>query len=194
MRYSIGTILLQAIAIVAIATGIGLADSARRPAKLTREAPPALPDPSSPPNPTTAATALPPSSTPVAPPAPVESAPAALPVGHITVAQAKALFDNGAKFIDARAKDDYEKGHVRDAFRVLQSAFAAGDPPALAMIMRSEVVVVYCNGGHCDESEGVARMLDQSGYKKVYVMHDGFPGWKTAGHPSDTGPGAFPDP
>ena len=45
------------------------------------------------------------------------------------------------------------------------------------MIPRSSVLVVYCSGGDCDESEAVARMLTGSGYKSTYVMHDGIPGW-----------------
>jgi rhodanese-related sulfurtransferase len=195
-------VLVHAVLIVAVASAIGLVDSIRRPAVLTREAPP--PPPVAPDGtPASAATPSPSQPTPAQPtpsqpapsqPSPPPAQPAALPAGHITIPQAKALADQGARFVDARSRDDFQKGHIPGAMRLLQSAFAQGDPPALAMFLRSETIIVYCNGGKCDESEAVARMLNLSGYKTVYVMHDGFPGWQAAGHPTQTGVGDFPDP
>lgn len=179
---------------------------------------PALPSPAVPASGTPAAMPISssdkpkaPTPAPVTPPAPVvaEAKPAPtlaakpgacvptakdkLPPGHITMDEAKALFDQGtAVFVDTRKPDLYELGHVRGAFRIELHAFERGDPPALAMIARDSVVVTYCVGGNCDESEAVARLLGGSGYKKVYVMHDGFPCWNALGFPIDTGPGLFP--
>lgn len=152
---------------------------------------------------------IPPSPPPAAP-APVQPAPAAaepaaavpatgfaftpkdkLPVGHITIDDAKRLFDAGAAFVDSRKAEDYAAGHVADAFRIDTYMFKDGNPPKLQLIARDSFVVVYCNGGNCDESDNLARLLDGSGYKKVYVMHDGFPGWRAAGHPTGTGPDPF---
>lgn len=112
-----------------------------------------------------------------------------MPAGHITVDEAKGLYDQGATFIDTRKSDVYQAGHVANAFRIELASFSGGDPPMLAMIPRDAFIVAYCTGGHCDESEAVARMLDGSGYKKVYVMHDGFPGWQAKGFPVETGKG-----
>ncbi|MFN7020198.1 MAG: rhodanese-like domain-containing protein [Phycisphaerales bacterium] len=114
-----------------------------------------------------------------------------LPLGHITIDDARRLFDAGAAFVDSRKAEDYAAGHVRDAFRIDTYMFKDGDPPKLQLIARDSFVVVYCNGGNCDESDNLARLLDGSGYKKVYVMHDGFPGWRAAGHPTGTGPDPF---
>lgn len=115
----------------------------------------------------------------------------ALKPGHITVEEARALFDAGSPFIDARKLEAYVEGHVEMAFRLDMNSFREGNPPQLALIPREAMVVVYCNGGQCDESEHVAEFLNGSGYKKVYIMHDGFPGWKAAGHPVQTGEPQF---
>lgn len=192
---------------------------ARRPISLGREAPPQLdltklspgdsakppvatappastpaPSQSTPTSPTT-----PPSPTPNPSPTPTPATAGAggveltpkdkMPAGHITVDEARALYDSGATFIDTRKSDVYQAGHVANAYRIELAMFSAGDPPMMAMIPRDAFVVVYCVGGHCDESEAVARMLDGSGYKKVYVMHDGFPGWQAKGFPVETGKG-----
>lgn len=109
--------------------------------------------------------------------------------GHITVAQAAELFNGNppAYFIDARRKDQYEAGHVRDAFRLPLDAFKGREPAHMAVMPREDVYVVYCDGGNCDESVAVQKQLLLAAYTKVYVMHAGYPGWVAAGHPTQTG-------
>lgn len=115
-----------------------------------------------------------------------------LPVGHITIDEAFSLYQRGLSdfntfFVDARKLEEYVKGHVPNAIRIDTSMFQIKEPDELGLIPRTGYVVVYCNGGHCDESENVAKRLDGSGYKFVYVMHDGLPGWQAMGHPIQTG-------
>jgi rhodanese-related sulfurtransferase len=111
----------------------------------------------------------------------------ALPAGQVTLEEAKQAFDAGAMFVDARNPEHYKGGHVENAIRIESAMFKSGDPAELALMPRSAIVIVYCNGGQCDESENVAKFLTASGYKTVYVLHDGFPGWKAMGYPSATG-------
>lgn len=110
--------------------------------------------------------------------------------GHITIDQAFALFSKNptACFVDTRHKADYHEGHIPGAFRMPLAAFER-KPVLLDLIDRESPVVVYCIGGNCDESEAVAKQFNLAGYKMVYVMHDGFPGWKGAGKAVETGPG-----
>lgn len=112
-----------------------------------------------------------------------------LPKGQITLDAAKRAFDAGANFVDARRKEEYEAGHVQGAMRMNLQSFANGNPPLMAMLARDAVVVVYCGGGHCDESERVAEQLNNSGYSKVFIIHDGYPGWKAMNWPVETGEG-----
>jgi len=123
------------------------------------------------------------------PSAPAATPPAALPKGHITIPQAAALYDQQAFFVDSRRKDVYVAGHVAGAFRADMVSFKEGDPMWVRGLPKEMILVVYCNGGDCDESEHVAQLLNASGFNAVYVMHDGYPGWKDAGHPVETGEG-----
>lgn len=199
-------ILVQMAIIIALGFGIGVAQAIIKPVKLDRDAPPELPPISTgvqtrstqQPQPADPAhsTAVPAPAVPAANPAnPTSAAPFKFSTkddlkdkkGHITVEEAKGLFDAAATFIDSRKPEPFAAGHVKDAYRLELADFRNGDPPLLGLIPRDAYVVVYCSGGHCDESEAVAQMMDGSGYKKVYVMHDGFPGWQAAGHPVATG-------
>ncbi len=186
MLCSCKSILSQVLIISAIGTAIGIADSIARPITLTRPAPP-------PPliNNNQSTTTTTPTTPPTANPAFVFTTEADLKSkpGQITVAQAKSLFDQQAFFIDARKLEDYRKGHVKGSFRMAEADFQFGNPPMLAAIPRDATLVVYCNGGNCDESEQVAKLINGSGYQKVYVLHDGIPGWQAMGYPSETGDG-----
>lgn len=211
-----GRILVQMGAIIAIGLVIGVADAFLfRPVDLSaRTAPPSVDDllnqgeqtsPGESPGTRTAPAENGNTQAPVTPPddgaatTPAPTTPTGfaftpkdkLPAGHVTIEEAKRLLDAGAMFVDSRKASEYAEGHVENAIRIDTSMFKAGDPVELSLIPRSAVVVVYCNGGNCDESDNLAKLLDLSGYGKVYVMHDGFPGWKAAGHAWGTGSGGF---
>ena len=187
-----GRVLFQALILVTVGLMFGVADAVirRDRVNLHLTAPPP-PPPQPPPKP---------DHPPVADShptgggeAPKPTPPEELPTGHITLAQAKVFFDQGVTFVDARKSEVYVQGHVKGAIRLDLASFAQGDPPLLGLFpTRPSPVIVYCSGGHCDESEQVAKMLNGSGYTAVYVMHDGFPGWKDAGYPVETGDGIQP--
>lgn len=179
----------QVVVLCALGGAIGVADAfVFRPVELHRAPPPPLETPK--PSGDKPTQPIPPVPTPPAPAGatPIKLTPKdQLPPGHVTIEDAKAQFDAGATFIDTRKIEPYKLGHVRGAFRIELADFSSGNPPILAMIARDSIVIVYCSGGHCDESEAVARMMTGSGYKRVYVMHDGIPAWTHLGHPVVTG-------
>ncbi len=198
------SIWLQALALVGVGAAIGLADSMIRPVMIQRPPPPPLAtaagatgtqapaaDPPVKPAPTPPGTTVkPPDGAPAVPPPAGEVLTADLVAkGHITVAQALGLYGEQAYFIDARRQEEYEAGHVAGSFRVTLAAFSGKTPPIVGGLPRDGKVVVYCVGGNCDESEAVAKQMNLMGFVNVYVMHAGFPGWKDAGHPVETGPG-----
>lgn len=162
----------------------------------TTPAKPVTPPPSTPATePTTPSTQTPaqtPSQTPaepVAAPAGERIDPALVKEGHITVAQAWELYNAAppAIFIDSRHAPEYEAGHVAGAFRLPLDAFKGQEPAHIQFMPRSDTYIVYCVGGNCDESTAVQKQLLLAGYRKVYVMHAGYPGWVDAGHPTEVG-------
>lgn len=129
---------------------------------------------------------------PVAPiPAPVAGTDATLPAAplglEISIAQAKALFDAGTPFVDARVREEYDQAHVAGAFHLTADMLTSGKTPdVLNFLDPSKPVVIYCGGGACDASHNVTALLQQLGFTQCHVMTDGYPGWSAAGHATST--------
>lgn len=106
----------------------------------------------------------------------------------ISIAQAKALYDSGANFIDARLREEFLVGHVANSFLLPSDAFRQATPPeALQYLDSTNTLVIYCGGGACDASHNTAFELMQRGFTKIHIMTDGYPAWKDAGHPTEVG-------
>ncbi len=101
-----------------------------------------------------------------------------------TIDQARELYDSGEYiFVDARAPEDHEEGHIKGAvslpvgqFEEKIAAFMERYPPEAS-------IVTYCSGRTCEDSHHLAEFLLEFGYDKVNVFIDGFPGWEAEGHP-----------
>ena len=100
----------------------------------------------------------------------------------VDAAAAKALFDQGALFVDVRTAKGFDAGRIPDAVLLdlkknytkesLGAEAAAGDP-----------IVIYCNGINCWRSAKAAKKAISWGYTKVNYFRGGFPAWKKAGYP-----------
>lgn len=144
----------------------------------------------------------PPAAAKAAPPATAAAAPSAsandfaphpdVPWKEIAPEQARALFDRGALFIDARRTAVYREGHVRgarsiavweaDAEDKVKAFYEEGHDPKAP-------IVVYCTGGDCEDSHQLAQKLYGAGFDAVFVYKDGFPDWQRRGWPVETGEG-----
>lgn len=102
----------------------------------------------------------------------------------------KRFFDAGAAlFIDARDPTEFEAGHIPGAVRMAQADAAADPDRVKALPVRGRAIIVYCEGGECEASLEMARVLIEAGYRKVLVYMGGFPEWAAAGHPVERGSG-----
>lgn len=125
----------------------------------------------------------------------VEELPMSIPGGtYVTEAQAKDLFDKGAKFIDARVAAEYADEHIKGAVNVIyketfpkESKTAPSDTFDLAKLpaQKDQSLVFYCNGSPCWKGYKAAAASIKAGYKKVYWLRDGVPGWKAKGYPTE---------
>lgn len=102
----------------------------------------------------------------------------------------------GIVFVDARDESSYRKGHIPgacefDPYRP-EKTFAAVLPVCQAV----ERIVVYCNGGDCDDSESAAIFLRDAGIpvRKLFVFTGGMAEWTAHHLPVETGErsGALP--
>ena len=114
----------------------------------------------------------------------------AQPFAEITSAQAKALFDGGAVFIDARRSAAYRDGHVRGS-RSISVWESDADAKVKAFYDEGHEanapIVVYCSGGDCEDSHELARKLWGVTFDNVCVYRDGFPDWERRGWPVSRG-------
>ncbi len=92
-------------------------------------------------------------------------------------------------FVDARDEEHYQQGHIPGAYEFdpyhPESYFAA----VLPVCQKADQIVVYCNGGDCDDSETAALLLRDVGIpnQKLYVYGGGITEWKTNRLPVETG-------
>lgn len=112
------------------------------------------------------------------------------PFVEIASEQAKALFDGGAVFIDARRSAAYRDGHVRGS-RSISVWESDADAKVKAFYDEGHdanaPIVVYCSGGDCEDSHELARKLWGVTFDNVSVYRDGFPDWEKRGWPVSRG-------
>lgn len=94
----------------------------------------------------------------------------------------------GFTVIDTRAATHYEQGHVPGAINLPHRRITAA---ALAEhgVPRSDLLVTYCAGPHCNASTRGALRLSELG-REVKEMPGGMLGWVAEGFPVATGPDA----
>jgi rhodanese-related sulfurtransferase len=112
---------------------------------------------------------------------------------EIDVPTAFSYFQQGKAFIDSRHLPEFEAGHVKNAYQLSADELLSGKAGDWFMALdRSDVVVIYCGGGDCDASHNLRNyMVASFQFQNCLIMHDGWPGWVKAGHPSDQGPPQF---
>jgi rhodanese-related sulfurtransferase len=100
----------------------------------------------------------------------------------IDTAQAKALFEKRAVFVDLRKEFEYDAGRIPGAYNMFINTAFKQDALA-AKVKKDDPVVFYCNGPKCPHSAKASEMALSWGYTKVSYYRDGLPGWKAAGNP-----------
>jgi len=86
-------------------------------------------------------------------------------------------------FVDARRRGQYERGHVPGAYCVPRN-----DPQALEVLLEkardAAVIVIYCQGGNCEDSIFTAEdLVYRNGIlpEVVYIFEGGWEEWVAAG-------------
>ena len=75
--------------------------------------------------------------------------------------------------LDVRTANEYKEGHIKDAINIdIRQADAIG---RIEKLNRNAKYLVYCRTNH--RSGMAVEHMMQSGFKTVYQMMDGFPGW-----------------
>ncbi|MDP2874797.1 MAG: rhodanese-like domain-containing protein [Holophaga sp.] len=113
------------------------------------------------------------------------------PVREIASAEAWAVFQAGAPFLDARRSADFEAGHIKGAFNLsvwestldehlVEFEAKTNRPPEAPLVL-------YCSGGGCEDSHLLASRLFKMGYRNLLIYRDGYPDWQANGRPVAAG-------
>jgi len=86
--------------------------------------------------------------------------------------------------LDVRPTDEYEAGHLPDAVNMQLPELEK----RLGELPKNLEVIAYCRGPYCFLAFEAVAELRKKGYK-VRRLEDGYPEWKAAGLPVETGPG-----
>ncbi|RME36222.1 MAG: rhodanese-like domain-containing protein [Planctomycetota bacterium] len=93
--------------------------------------------------------------------------------------------------LDARDDEAYEEGHIPGAIQVYYYEIERYlDEILLEQIAGAEKVIVYCNGGSCEDSAYLCRVLIDEydvPYEKLYLYGGGWKAWTAKGQPVATG-------
>ena len=100
----------------------------------------------------------------------------------IDVTKAKALWDEGALFVDVRKDKDWEAGRIPSALHLdLKTAFS--EKALLEEVGKDEALVMYCNGIKCLRSSKACAKAVAWGFTRVYYFRGGLPDWRASGYP-----------
>jgi rhodanese-related sulfurtransferase len=96
---------------------------------------------------------------------------------------------NGIVFIDARDESYYQEGHIPGAYEFDPYHPDKYFPATLPICQTAEQIVVYCNGGDCDDSETAAILLRNVGVadQKLFIYAGGIAEWTDNNLPVETG-------
>jgi len=105
----------------------------------------------------------------------------------IGLAEAEELFVLGsALFIDSRPKQKFSEGRILNAVSIpLEENKKKLKSPL--NIPLEKTIVVYCDGGDCQESLALAKVLHSQGYKNIRVFTGGWAEWVGTGRPTAKG-------
>lgn len=92
-------------------------------------------------------------------------------------------------FVDARIDDLYEEGHIPGAYHYNHFRKSRDLDTILAVCAGATKIVVYCEGGMCEDSEMAAEDLVMNGvdYTILSIYGVGFQGWRSQGLPIERG-------
>ena len=92
-------------------------------------------------------------------------------------------------FVDARKDEEYERGHIPGAVQCDHYYLENYLDAVMLAAAAAEKVVVYCNGGDCEDSIFVSTELVAAGisFDNIYLFGGGWTAWTAGDHPVATG-------
>lgn len=110
-------------------------------------------------------------------------------IRFITLVEAQDLFlAHEAVFIDSRSREEFGSGRIPGALNIPLEENKDGLRAALPF-PADRILVVYCEGGDCQTSISLAKLIQGRGFRDIRIFMGGFGEWTEAGLPAETGHG-----
>jgi len=93
----------------------------------------------------------------------------------IDIEIAKTLFETNTLFVDARAEEYFENGHIPNA--ICNDDINLLIEEIDSRIQVDEGFIVYCSDDDCGSSEELAYKLQEQGFMSIYVFKGGWKQW-----------------
>lgn len=94
----------------------------------------------------------------------------------------------GVVFVDVRAEDEFQAGHVSGALHLALPPTGQFRASSLALLRQAHTVIAYSDTEDlCARSRQVASLLSQAGLRDVRVLQGGMPEWLRRGYPAEAG-------
>ena len=104
-------------------------------------------------------------------------------VSEVDVAQTLERMKGGARLIDVREDNEWERGRARGAEHIGRGVIERDIETAVPD--RDAELILYCGGGY--RSALAADNLQRMGYTRVYSLAGGWKAWNEAGAPVEGG-------
>lgn len=97
----------------------------------------------------------------------------------VTFEQMKRIISSPAfLIIDARTVADYEKAHIPNSINIYPYIDESELVPRLMTLPKDKTIVIYCDGGTCDLSHELAKiMIGSMGFTKIFLYEGGWEEW-----------------
>jgi rhodanese-related sulfurtransferase len=122
-------------------------------------------------------------------------------IRFITLAETEDLFaqrmqgSEGLLFIDSRGRDDFAAGHIPGALSVplerIQRSRKTAPGSEWAGTLDfpgTQTLIVYCEGGDCQTSISLAKIIHDKGYQDIRIFTGGWAEWSAASLPEEKSP------
>lgn len=93
------------------------------------------------------------------------------------------------RVLDARAPEDFARGHLPGALNCYVYELERFLPPVLRAVPPDTPLLLYCIGEDCEDSRFLAQSLKDIGYRRLYIFKGGFTSWSGAGLPVEVSAG-----
>lgn len=95
---------------------------------------------------------------------------------EISIEEGYRLYQKNIVFIDSRSQPLFDKGTIKNAINIPADLYETKRESLIDLMEKN--IVIFCSGIHCGKSAALAEKMVQDGFQNIYVLKEGYPGWK----------------